>query len=443
MRGDTRAAGLIFLVQRTMEPFPMARRAFVAALAIIAMGIPSIATAGLIGFSFYGENTAYSAQPGDIGGGYYVLDPDVPAVEGSDGPNWSRPYMGWDIPGLPGAIDDSLADTLAPFYPRGQYVKAFNYNVSDYDKEPVYESAAVIRYGPDGDYDFFNVYTNEGPAVQAGDTLGSFIASHGVRDIFGGVRYTGIEEPVIQQFTLQDILGNENSFLIRPVGGAMHASFEPHLEIGGFDDVPMLLSHVAALAGFDHFNWIQWVTFDNDPNRPIVKTTGRQVDAPYLDPPLGGYAYQLYGDDFLDGYWAEGDELRYYTHGDYYLEFLDYPGVTDGSLVEFKTALAGIDTSGNATLFPESLFYWQSTSKGVSVRKNTDLSLITEPAVTLRGVFPDVRLSAEDIAFLASQGISVASGAGHQVIPEPSTFAIWSLLGVCGITIGWRRRKTA
>lgn len=34
-------------------------------------------------------------------------------------------------------------------------------------------------------------------------------------------------------------------------------------------------------------------------------------------------------------------------------------------------------------------------------------------------------------------------GLGSTVIPEPTTLAIWSLLGICGIGFGWRRRRKA
>jgi hypothetical protein len=48
------------------------------------------------------------------------------------------------------------------------------------------------------------------------------------------------------------------------------------------------------------------------------------------------------------------------------------------------------------------------------------------------------------------EGIQVRTGADlpfsvgdSQVIPEPSTFAIWSLLGLAGLGYGWRRRRAA
>ncbi len=37
----------------------------------------------------------------------------------------------------------------------------------------------------------------------------------------------------------------------------------------------------------------------------------------------------------------------------------------------------------------------------------------------------------------------MVTGWDAQAVPEPSTLAIWSLLALCGIGIGWRRRRKA
>jgi hypothetical protein len=202
----------------------------------------------------------------------------------------------------------------------------------------------------------------------------------------------------------------------------IQATFQPNYDL--------TLQETAALCDVDHFNWVQWVTSDNDPARPTVQ--GVQVDAPYLDPPHGGYDYQQpIGDDMFDGYWNEtSGELASYTTSST-LTFLDAPGVTAGALVEFKTALAGVDASGKTTILGD-WFDWKATSVGVSVRKNTDESLITNPGITLLGVFPVESLSSVDIAFLNSQGIAV--------IPEPSTFILLGIGAVSLVGYVWGRR---
>jgi hypothetical protein len=50
--------------------------------------------------------------------------------------------------------------------------------------------------------------------------------------------------------------------------------------------------------------------------------------------------------------------------------------------------------------------------------------------------FDEGNLSRPEYDFVFSEGL-------HGVIPEPSTLVIWSLLGICGIGIGWRRRRKA
>ena len=38
---------------------------------------------------------------------------------------------------------------------------------------------------------------------------------------------------------------------------------------------------------------------------------------------------------------------------------------------------------------------------------------------------------------------SLAAPNGAAPVPEPATLAIWALLGVCGMGVGWGRRKLA
>ncbi len=53
----------------------------------------------------------------------------------------------------------------------------------------------------------------------------------------------------------------------------------------------------------------------------------------------------------------------------------------------------------------------------------------------------DAYLSSEDNALFAANIVDWLGT--DQVVPEPSTIAIWSLLGLAGLGYGWRKRKTA
>ena len=71
------------------------------------------------------------------------------------------------------------------------------------------------------------------------------------------------------------------------------------------------------------------------------------------------------------------------------------------------------------------------------------------PSIGLGGVHTLTinRGGAFDIAYITASGFSADNGGLDNLrysgpIPEPSTLAIWSLLALCGIGYGWRRRKT-
>ena len=200
-----------------------------------------------------------------------------------------------------------------------------------------------------------------------------------------------------------------------PSGPAMTATFTPNFG--------MTLAEAAAICKVDHFNWVQWSTFDNVP----ATVDGVEVQAPYLDPPLGGWDYQktqewvdyfgYLGDDFLDGYFNEpsGELDRFTNTNTHTLDYVDIPGGLGeaGSLTSFKTALAGVDDNGNTTAIGD-WFFGDATSAGVSLRKkNFDESIITTPGILLHGVFSIESLPTEDIEFLNSQGIAVSPHGDH------------------------------
>lgn len=240
-------------------------------------------SADRLAYSFFGPNTAFSARPGDIGGGYFIVDPSKTARDA--GIQFQLRTYDWGLDSLNGAaIDNSLADGTArdrqiPIYLGGSYAKASNRPANE---PPPPTSNGFLRY--DGGVDFLNVYTDTGPPVAAGQMLGDFLSSHGfVSESAGPIvgindtrsqpdgRYTYIDAPSISQFTAEDVFKNPRSFGFgadkrEPLvsGAAIYAEFTPHVHVGspapqGYE-IPMKLDDVAALFGVDHFNWKQSVT---------------------------------------------------------------------------------------------------------------------------------------------------------------------------------------
>jgi hypothetical protein len=223
-----------------------------------------------------------------------------------------------------------------------------------------------------------------------------------------------VQAKVQSQLTRQDIVDGAVSAYVTQDKKRIEAFFVPNYGL--------TMDEAAKQLEYEHFNWVSWVTFDNDPWRPSVH--GAQVNAPHLDPPHGGYDYQTLGDDSFDGYW-NAEKLKLFTT-DRSLEFRDGPIVTPGAVVRFKTALAEESFVNGKTVVIGDWIEWESTSQGTKiVRENTDDSLITDGNNVLIGVFPISQLPGEDVAFLNSQGI--------EVVPEPSTFL---LVVLCVVALG-------
>ena len=222
-------------------------------LLLMLPGNSSASGAEILGFSYYGANSAYSAPAGAVGGGYFLVDPESTAqyvgyILGSHTYRWNLTTNA--------AIDNSLTDSTTPMYRPGEYAEGYAQG-----------GGGFLRYSPLGVAPFLNVYTNTGPPVSAGQSLYSFLG-RGFRDIAGGdtgSRYTYIASPTTTTFTAQDVFRNSRSFgfgadLREPkvVGGAIYAEFMPHVNMGAYD-VPVRLADVARLFGVDHFNWRQTI----------------------------------------------------------------------------------------------------------------------------------------------------------------------------------------
>ncbi|MBX7074107.1 MAG: hypothetical protein K1X71_13260 [Pirellulales bacterium] len=330
-----------------------------------------------VAYYYYGANTAFSAPAGAVGGGYFLIDPTIGAeyegyILGNHTYRWplsnrssldNRP-----LPDLNSAIDNSLGDSIAPMFVKGEYAEGYQQG-----------GGGFLRYSPLRVAPFINVYTNNGPPVSTGTPLSSLLAS-GFRDIAGGdtgSRYTYIEHPTILPFSAEDVFKNPRSFGFgadsrtpKIVGAAIYAEFMPHVHVAGHN-VPMRLADVAALFGVDHFNWRQTIV---DPPLPL----GWKVEVEHFDlsrdpasqpridpivrPEFSADRYVVTNSqgrtepiDFPEGF-APDDLPFYYNDDDVVrqgnvLGFVDAPGYgadfnVDRLYREFTTELVGVTADG-------------------------------------------------------------------------------------------------
>jgi hypothetical protein len=150
-------------------------------------------------------------------------------------------------------------------------------------------------------------------------------------------------------------------------GPTISATFTPNFGLR--------IGDAATLCGFDHFNWYQMITHDGNPpsakNNPTAALT-----VPYVDPPLGGYAYQIFGDDNLPFYWNEStSDLSQHTKATA-VDFLDNPAdsaLKTGGFIGFTTALVGVlpDNTWDALYAWTWTTTFNGTVGGISVRSNT------------------------------------------------------------------------
>lgn len=158
------------------------------------------------------------------------------------------------------------------------------------------------------------------------------------------------------------------------------------------------LTELAAMMGYDHFNWVNYV--EKDPHG-ISDREGKLLVTPYNDPPLGGYQYDFA--DQLPFYWdleqCVGCSQRHnYQHPlvtkQYELIFEDIPAdprLQPTEAVEFVTHLVGVKSYDTQTNQAEwdilNTFKWQLTNPlpyraQVSlIADNIDLSQIAPSTV--------------------------------------------------------------
>ena len=148
-------------------------------------------------------------------------------------------------------------------------------------------------------------------------------------------------------------------------GITMNAIFIPNFQLS--------LDEAAKLCGYDHFNWVQYITDIPSPNPfRAINNPQKALSTPFLDPPLGGYTYQSAegGDDTLPYYLGENgptaSELQT-SSTKTQLSFDDSPAwgnLPAKQSINFLSALVG--TLGNGKFDTLYAWNWKTTFNGTS-----------------------------------------------------------------------------
>ena len=168
--------------------------------------------------------------------------------------------------------------------------------------------------------------------------------------------------PLKNNFAVSQPLDNQKFNYQKPVGDLSNIAYDrdvTHVFVGSkimtrfsprnSQGEKIELHQLASELGYDHFNWVSYV--EEDPYG-IADATGKQLNTPYNDPPMGGYLYD--SADGLPFYWdvEECDRCKQRHHiqhennlKQFELVFEDAPAdyrLQPGEAVEFVTNLVGV-----------------------------------------------------------------------------------------------------
>ncbi len=217
-----------------------------------------------------------------------------------------------------------------------------------------------------------------------------------VRTFGGSERYYDIDcydcvSATTKQWGFHDVVRKSVSVSINDTGPGkkgMYAYFQPKLEVSPGEVIGLSLDDAALLGGYDHFNWLNLVTYDPEASLdPGLKDQkGRSPNPTYSDPPPGGYQYLV---DLFRRPFPVRDNLRWYLDEEFSRDgHLAAPGsgyvtelasrLTDNDLdehvdeleffdnpcsrqeVHFLTMLAGVRADGTGKVIPSTAFRWGS-----------------------------------------------------------------------------------
>ncbi len=176
------------------------------------------------------------------------------------------------------------------------------------------------------------------------------------------------------EISFDEVFRNSVDYSVASNGTGMLATFTPNLGL--------TLEEAADIGGYDHFNWLQIIT--KDTIFPIYSESLRDMNGdlpsvPYIDAPLGGYAYQIdacnprfpvrdglpwYLDESIGpsspipGWCGQGGTYLELNESTFGLTFEDWPNAL--SDIEFLTALVGVNQDGSGEIIGTegTIFRW-------------------------------------------------------------------------------------
>jgi hypothetical protein len=231
------------------------------------------------------------------------------------------------------------------------------------------------------------------------------------------------------------------------------------------------LDGAAQVLGYDHFNWLQIVTLADyltDGSIPLSDLSGLRdqfgnlPSVPFIDPPAGGYSYQVDRAQRTDptANFPVADNLPWYLDEKYNVDnvqptnpfitsdydrktqlgfvtisnssgigtkllFTDSPSAPAGQ-VEFLTALVGVreDGSGDILDFPTTVFRWAANSEilGTVPILNDIIGLGNDATTTsFLGFVGPTDFTLAELDYFKSAGINIVTPTSS--VPEPSSLA--------------------
>lgn len=164
------------------------------------------------------------------------------------------------------------------------------------------------------------------------------------------------------------------------VEAGIEAAFEP----------ATALNVAAESVGASHFNWYQYLVEDTDPPKDAG---GNRLQAPFVDPPCGGYGGRDRDwSDHLPWYWDETEPPRAEARHadpdnqldenieDETLFLSDAPGGANGTELSFRTYLTGVPDQGDSPVFLGGFGWSVEISSGRVKVGNVERLVADEPA---------------------------------------------------------------
>lgn len=246
----------------------------------------------LQGYTFMAPDTSPGAAPGDILGGYFIIDPNVlPHTVAPPFPG--ETVYQWPLPEAPAAIG-----LLQNFGPRTSTYITPDLSAYMQSESSDTQSNGYIEIFFNGGENALLIYLGResfGPPVSPTESAGQFLASRPdidiAPDVAGFTRHGDIHGPAPRPFTFQDVVQNKESFKPPTVNGPdISFDFTPTIDIAGYH-VPMALGDAAHLLGVTGFNWKQTViapagvTVQIDADGMLQTIDDRRtVTGSYIDP---------------------------------------------------------------------------------------------------------------------------------------------------------------